>query len=93
MLIYVRRNSDQIHPAGTSQSNIQPDGLGNVPAPPPRALEVINGLNAAHDEACEIYAAREKRVKLQFQEARRKVMDIYRSWTVSSHDEVRRGLT
>ncbi|KAJ7709699.1 hypothetical protein B0H17DRAFT_999051 [Mycena rosella] len=68
MLIYARRE-----PCAPSQ----------VPVPPPRALEVVNALNAAHDKACASYAEKEKQADLRFAETRRKVLDIYRSWSVS----------
>jgi hypothetical protein len=34
------------------------NGFSETPIPPPRALEVVNALNAAHDEACDVFAAK-----------------------------------
>lgn len=66
MLIYVRKdvpspdNVNQPVTAATSQAS----ELGGVTvdaesvSPPPRAQEVVNSLNAAHDMACDVYAKR-----------------------------------
>ncbi|KAJ7063468.1 hypothetical protein C8F01DRAFT_78645 [Mycena amicta] len=58
-----------------------------VPDPPPRALRVVNDLNAAHDRACEAYAEKEKMTLAAFQETRRKVLDIYRAWSVTPNEK------
>jgi hypothetical protein len=66
MLIYVRKdvpspgNSNQ--PTMTTVSQASEHGgvtvdTGSV-SPPPRAQEVVNNLNAAHDMACDGYAKR-----------------------------------
>ncbi|KAI0079874.1 cysteine proteinase [Panus rudis PR-1116 ss-1] len=55
--------------------------------PPPRALDVVNTLNTELDKACKEYATKEKALEQHFQRKRRMVMDIYRSWCLSSHDE------
>ncbi|KAI4525001.1 hypothetical protein K525DRAFT_261907 [Schizophyllum commune Loenen D] len=56
-------------------------------APPPRAMEAVAALNAKHSEECERYLAKEFEVKAAFRELRRKVMDVYQSWSVSRQDE------
>ncbi|KAJ6597092.1 cysteine proteinase [Mycena vulgaris] len=73
MLIYARKE-----PCVASQG---------VPVPPPRALAVVNALNTAHDKACESYAEKEKKADAHFAETRRKVLDIYRSWSVSPNEK------
>ncbi|KAI5900286.1 uncharacterized protein SCHCODRAFT_02607525 [Schizophyllum commune H4-8] len=55
--------------------------------PPARAMEAVAALNAKHSEECERYLAKESEVKSAFRELRRKVMDIYQSWSVSRQDE------
>ncbi|OBZ75519.1 Ubiquitin carboxyl-terminal hydrolase 48 [Grifola frondosa] len=55
--------------------------------PPDRALGAVNILNAAHDKACEEFAERENQAKARFNDVRRMVMDIYRSWSLSSRTE------
>ncbi|KAL1717465.1 hypothetical protein EV715DRAFT_253708 [Schizophyllum commune] len=55
--------------------------------PPARAMEAVAALNAKHSEECERYLAKESEVKAAFRELRRKVMDIYQSWSASRHDE------
>jgi hypothetical protein len=90
MLIYARKESSPIHLASGSSSQIH--SVVEVPAPPPRAMEVINELNVAHEEACEAFAKKEREIKLCFDDVRNKVMDIYRSWSISSNDEVRISL-
>jgi ubiquitin carboxyl-terminal hydrolase 48 len=67
MLIYVRKdvpspgNANQ--PATTSQGSKHGGVMVDVDAgsvsPPPRAQEVVNSLNAAHDMACDAYAKRQ----------------------------------
>jgi ubiquitin carboxyl-terminal hydrolase 48 len=97
MLIYSRRKN----PVDGDQS----PGL-EIPTPPARALDVVNKLNADHDEACEKYeercsryicyeapgtklnSLREKEVLRKFEEVRQDVMQIYRSWDISSPKDV-----
>jgi len=66
MLIYVRKDvpspDDINQPATATDSQVsEPRGItvdaGSVP-PPPRAQEIVNSLNAAHDMACDAYAER-----------------------------------
>ncbi|KAJ7724461.1 hypothetical protein DFH07DRAFT_854832 [Mycena maculata] len=71
MLIYARREA-----CSSSQ---------DIPVPPSHALDVVNALNAAHDKACESYAEKEKQADICFTETRRKVLDIYQSWNVTSN--------
>ncbi|KAI0780996.1 cysteine proteinase, partial [Trametes elegans] len=55
--------------------------------PPPKAMEVVRSLNDAHEKACVEFAQREKAEKVKFDQIRNTVMDIYRSWNVSSREE------
>ncbi|KAJ7444900.1 hypothetical protein FB451DRAFT_1343700 [Mycena latifolia] len=73
MLIYARRE-----PCAPSQE---------VPVPPPQALAVVTALNAAHDTACASYAEKEQKASARFAETRRKVLDVYRSWSVSPNEK------
>lgn len=69
MLIYARKE-DSHDPVPSTQSLPLPfmttvkgvvpvSGLiMTTPTPPPRALEVVDALNAAHDEACDVFAAK-----------------------------------
>jgi len=89
MLIYARK---QPAPPGSSLSfegSDSPDEDSGVPEPPQRAMEVIEQHNAVHDEACEVYAQKERQIKLSFEDLRSKVMYVYRTWNVSSSTEVR----
>ena len=57
MLVYTRKgsavdcNGSALHKTTGDRSTVQPE----TPTPPPRVLDVINSLNAAHDEACEAH--------------------------------------
>lgn len=64
-----------------------------IPIPPPRALDVVNALNTAHDKACESYAQKEKQADTSFAETRRKVLDIYQSWSVTPSEKARCSFT
>ncbi|TDL21582.1 cysteine proteinase [Rickenella mellea] len=55
-----------------------------VPNPPERALEVVRSLNNACEEECRKYDEREKEHRQKFKTTRQMVLDIYRSWSVSS---------
>jgi hypothetical protein len=64
MLIYARKQQSS-RTFGGSDSLLQATngdrpagGILHVPAPPAHALEVVNELNAAHDEACEVFSER-----------------------------------
>ncbi|KAG5724013.1 Ubiquitin carboxyl-terminal hydrolase 48 [Termitomyces sp. T112] len=81
MLIYAR--------ATQSTGSAVPDEGGtrsNILCPPSEVMEVISSLNAAHDEACEIYNKKRELVKARFNERRKRVMDIYQNWTANSSD-------
>ncbi|TRM62650.1 hypothetical protein BD626DRAFT_548499 [Schizophyllum amplum] len=58
-----------------------------APSPPARAMEAVAALNAEHSQECEKYDAKETVVKQSFRELRRKVMDIYQTWSVGRWDE------
>ncbi|KAF8212019.1 hypothetical protein K438DRAFT_1223096 [Mycena galopus ATCC 62051] len=73
MLIYARKEA-------CSQS---PD----PPIPPPAALSVVEALNKAHEKACESYTEKDKNATARFAETRRKVLDIYQSWTVNPEEK------
>ncbi|KAJ7156934.1 hypothetical protein C8R43DRAFT_1183392, partial [Mycena crocata] len=74
MLIYARKE-----PCSPSQVE--------VPVPPTPALEVVNALNTAHDAAYERYTEKQKTADLRFAETRRKVLDIYQSWSVGPNEK------
>ncbi|KAJ7940429.1 hypothetical protein B0H13DRAFT_2648065 [Mycena leptocephala] len=57
------------------------------PTPPPQALAVVDALNTAHKTACESYAEKEKKASACFAETRRKVHDIYQTWTVNPNEK------
>ncbi|KAF7363613.1 hypothetical protein MSAN_01018400 [Mycena sanguinolenta] len=73
MLIYARKEA-------CSQSPV------SDPTPPPAASAVVEALNTAHGEACKAYIEKEKNATARFVETRRKVLDIYRSWTVDPNE-------
>ncbi|KAG1891149.1 hypothetical protein F4604DRAFT_1876310 [Suillus subluteus] len=88
MLIYVRkdvRSSDDANGQGSEHTNMAVDA-GSF-SPPPRAQEVVNNLNAAHDMACDAYAKREKEAKEHFSKLLKKMKDVYSSWSINSMDE------
>lgn len=94
MLIYVRKDvpsPDNANWPMTIASQGSEHGAMTIDGgsffPPPRAQEVVNSLNAAHDMACDAYAKREKEAKEHFDELLRKMKDIYSSWSVNSMDE------
>jgi len=68
MLVYTRKNTrvGSSHAAlneFSSTKDTNCNGRGEVmqedPTPPPaRVLDVVNSLNAAHDQACEEYSAK-----------------------------------
>ncbi|KAG9318845.1 hypothetical protein JVU11DRAFT_949 [Chiua virens] len=70
-------------PGGGSQSTSDPTVL----VPPQRARDVVKTLNASHDEACELYARREKEVKERFAELREWMRSVYTHWHVASVEE------
>ncbi|KAG6867026.1 hypothetical protein C0991_003943 [Blastosporella zonata] len=84
MLIYARKANLSSSVASFSLANV--DTKLDIPTPPSEAMDVVNALNVAHDEACETYDKKEKLVKARFHERRRKVVDTYRRWNVDSID-------
>ncbi|KAG6887696.1 hypothetical protein C0992_011152 [Termitomyces sp. T32_za158] len=75
MLIYARDSVEMRE--SLREVEINPDIL----TPPTDAMDVINSLNAAHIEACEVYNGRNELMKARFKERRRRVMNIYQNWT------------
>lgn len=53
MLVYARSEE----PENNVSTTKNPSPIRDV-APPPRALQVVNTLNAEHDKACEEFAAK-----------------------------------
>ena len=53
MLVYARSEE----PENNVSTTQNPSPIRDV-APPPRALQVVNTLNAEHDKACEEFAAK-----------------------------------
>ncbi|KIJ69021.1 hypothetical protein HYDPIDRAFT_178940 [Hydnomerulius pinastri MD-312] len=103
MLIYARKEEDlesgpsstATHPEETSASEPTAkakaeEGQGTDAGsllPPQRARDVVRALNAEHDEACEVYAQKEKQVKERFAELREWMRSVYSEWHVGSVDE------
>ncbi|KAF5380840.1 hypothetical protein D9615_004069 [Tricholomella constricta] len=81
MLIYARKAPDLSNGSSLLENC---DTTSPIPVPPSDALEVVNALNAAHDETCDAYGKKKKLIKARFLERRRKVMDIYRRWNIDS---------
>ncbi|SJL00507.1 uncharacterized protein ARMOST_03820 [Armillaria ostoyae] len=81
MLIYARREPAKTEQGGAS--NITPLDL----LPSPDVMEVVNSLNATHDEECETFSIKQKAAVAHFDETRRRVMDIYRFWSGTSPNE------
>ncbi|EMD38059.1 hypothetical protein CERSUDRAFT_113204 [Gelatoporia subvermispora B] len=59
----------------------------SLPVPPPRATDAVKALNAAHERSCQEYAKTEAEAQARFTDIRRRVRDIYQTWTLSSRDE------
>ncbi|KAL4247306.1 peptidase C19 family protein [Abortiporus biennis] len=57
------------------------------PVPPARALGVVQGINEKYDEVCKDFKGRREEAKREFARKRNVVMDIYRSWSLSSNEE------
>jgi len=91
MLVYMRRSA-------------HPWDLGTIPRPPQRALDVVLKMNQSHADACATYSSRSvkksrfeetlteqfrrEELKSEFLELRSKMQRIYRSWHMSSCDQV-----
>jgi hypothetical protein len=55
MLVYTRKMT-------ALQGDGSREAKSEIPTPPARVLELINTLNAAHDEACEGHAMKSDRI-------------------------------
>lgn len=95
MLIYVRKDVPSPNNANWPAVTVATQRSEHIAmtadtgsfSPPPRAQEVVNSLNAAHDMACDAYAKREKEAKEHFNKLLKKMKDIYSSWSINSMDE------
>ncbi|KAI0374832.1 cysteine proteinase [Pilatotrama ljubarskyi] len=92
MLVYARVGDRNVSPTPAKTNghaepspSQQPSAAGMEP--PPKAMEVVESLNAAHRKACDNYAQREKEAKTRFEQIRDTVMDIYRNWNLRSREE------
>ncbi|KAH9946153.1 cysteine proteinase [Epithele typhae] len=84
MLVYARvRDGNVPGTSGQADASSQPV----VPTPPTKALEVVNNLNAEHVQNCDEFAKREAEEKERYNRKRDMVMDVYRSWNVTSRNE------
>ncbi|KZP12614.1 cysteine proteinase [Athelia psychrophila] len=85
MLVYTLRDP---RTAAGSNSGCGTSGNGDaIPEPPQRVMEVVDQLNATHDELCDTYIRKVKDKEREFDTKRRAAMDIYRSWSVESPQE------
>ncbi|KAK1222681.1 hypothetical protein PQX77_014467 [Marasmius sp. AFHP31] len=73
MLIYVRKSPDLKE--------------STKPSPPSHALQVINEMNQAHSTECEEYKQKEETSSKALEVLRSQVMDVYRTWELTSEDE------
>ncbi|KAK0210866.1 hypothetical protein DFS33DRAFT_1252154 [Desarmillaria ectypa] len=80
MLIYARRE-----PSKTEQDVSKNTSLDLSPSPD--VMEVVNTLNATHDEESEAFSVKQKAALAHVNETRRRVMNIYRSWSGTSLNE------
>ncbi|TBU50715.1 cysteine proteinase [Dichomitus squalens] len=91
MLVYARVDHPSrpgpCQPANGHASNGASQTDDRQVNPPPRALEVVNRLNAVHRKAREDYTKREREARERFDRIRSIVRDIYRTWNVESRDE------
>ncbi|TCD68915.1 hypothetical protein EIP91_009466 [Steccherinum ochraceum] len=89
MLVYARDPGVSESRATTpvKEGDEHVNGVAALADIPLRAREVVNDMNAEYDKACDDYAQKEQEAKRRFEEKRRMVMDIYRSWTLSSRDD------
>ncbi|KAL0577943.1 hypothetical protein V5O48_004050 [Marasmius crinis-equi] len=74
MLIYVRKSLE-------SSSEVE------KPVPSAEALKVVEDMNSAHAVSCEEYRQKEETSLQAFQSLRAQVMDIYRTWELTSEDQ------
>lgn len=75
MLIYARRSAQR--------------GAEQIAKPPQRAIDAVEKLNQKYDDACAAFIEKRNAARGQFEVLRQKLMDIYRSWHISSVEEVR----
>ncbi|KAI8998686.1 cysteine proteinase [Trametes punicea] len=88
MLVYARAGDQKSSIPGNRDGRTEAsDALTPSFTPPLRAMEVVIAMNAAHEKACEEYSQREKEARARFDQVRHTVMDIYRTWNLSSRDE------
>ncbi|KAF9218284.1 cysteine proteinase, partial [Gyrodon lividus] len=81
-------NSSPVFINGASRPCVEPKNLDPTSlVPPERARDVVKALNAKHDEACEVYARKEKQVKERFAELRQWMKSVYTHWHVDSVNE------
>lgn len=81
MLVYARKRTSL---SDTQRVN---DSFAPVPTPPRPAMEVVEQLNAKHDEACEKFAAKRKLALDALTDMRQKVRTIYEKWDSQEDDE------
>lgn len=53
MLVYTLKGKSTVCNGVAASNETAPP---EIPEPPPRVMEVIDSLNAAHDEACDSYS-------------------------------------
>ncbi|KAG7447960.1 cysteine proteinase [Guyanagaster necrorhizus] len=80
MLIYAKREASKSEQGASDNTPL--DLL-----PSSDVLEVVNTLNATHDEECETFSIKQKAAVAHFDETRHRVVDIYRSWSGASLSE------
>ncbi|KAF8637340.1 hypothetical protein AX17_002841 [Amanita inopinata Kibby_2008] len=85
MLMYARRPPPNLESG--SQTTVK-QVRHAVPRPPPWALEIIESVNAAHVQACHAFSQEKLLMMRGFQDVRRKLQSIYRTWNLESYDEV-----
>ncbi|KDQ34247.1 hypothetical protein PLEOSDRAFT_152885 [Pleurotus ostreatus PC15] len=60
---------------------------GLIPVPPASAMEQVKALNASHDQTCEAFQVKKQQAKSAFNDLRRNVVDIFKSWNVTSDSQ------
>ncbi|KAH9483698.1 Ubiquitin carboxyl-terminal hydrolase 48 [Psilocybe cubensis] len=83
MLIYAKKSNATA--VSNPNSSVTPVSL--LSEPPVRAMEVIQTLNAEHENACKHYKEKEEDAKSRFQELCHKVRNIYRNWSLHNDSE------
>ncbi|KAI0670438.1 cysteine proteinase [Trametes maxima] len=92
MLVYARVYQDCSPPGPVEKANgdagpSAPPVVYPVTVPPPKALDVVQRMNAAHKGSCEEYVQREKSSRARFDQIRHTVMNIYQGWNLSSRQQ------